>query len=51
MPDKKAELFNKYFASVFLPRSTSNNADWNMSSKTDQELSQIQISEYEASNV
>jgi hypothetical protein len=46
-PDKKAELFNKYFASVFLPRSTSNNADLIMSSKTDQELSQIQISEYE----
>ncbi len=32
---------------MFLPRSTSNNADLNTSSKTDQELSQIQISEYE----
>ena len=46
-PNKKAELFNEYFASVFLPKSTSKNINLNMTPKTDQEISQIQISEYE----
>ncbi|CAB3992211.1 RNA-directed DNA polymerase from mobile element jockey, partial [Paramuricea clavata] len=46
-PNKNAELFNEYFASVFLPKSTSKNIDLNMTPKTDQEISQTQISEYE----
>jgi hypothetical protein len=46
-PNKKAEIFNEYFASVILPKSTSKNIDLNTTPKTDQEISQIQISEYE----
>ena len=47
-PNKKAELFNEYFASVFLPKSSTNNRKLDcMNPKTFEEISSIEISECE----
>ena len=48
IPNKKAELFNEYFASVFLPNSSTNNTKPDcMNPKTFEEISSIEISECE----
>ncbi|CAB3996877.1 Hypothetical predicted protein [Paramuricea clavata] len=44
---KKAELFNTFFASVFLPKSSSQDANLNMTPKTYEIISDIQISQNE----
>jgi hypothetical protein len=47
-PNKKADLFNEYFASVFLPKSTIKNINLDcMNPKTCEEISSIEISECE----
>ncbi|CAB4000221.1 Hypothetical predicted protein, partial [Paramuricea clavata] len=47
-PNKKAELFNEYFASVFLPKSTIKNINQDcMNPKTCEKISSIEISECE----
>ncbi|CAB4012218.1 Hypothetical predicted protein [Paramuricea clavata] len=46
-PHKKAELFNAFFASVILPKSSSQDANLNMTPKTDEIISDIQISQNE----
>ena len=47
-PNIKAELFNEYFASVFLPKSSTNNRKLDcMNPKTFEEISSIEISECE----
>ena len=38
-PHKKAELFNAFFASVFLPKSSSKDVSLNMTSKTEEIIS------------
>jgi hypothetical protein len=44
---KKAKLFNEYFASVFLPKSSSKNIDLNTTSNNNELISDILISELE----
>ena len=45
-PSKTADLFNKYFASVFLPRSSANNTLLDcVNPKTCEEIPSIEISE------
>ena len=46
-PHKKAELFNAFFASVFLPKSSSKDVNLNMTPKTEEIISDIQISQNE----